>query len=640
VSERIEALSQTTGDTPPTRPWLPGQVPLLIGVTGHLEIRASDLDALREQIRQALRRLIKDHPHTPFAVMSSLAEGGDRIVADIALEKEFNARLIVPLPMRRELYEEDFRNSANSENPGDRPSLTPNNPSSNTSLKEFRRFLDHPNTTWFELESHLVRGEVAPVTAEAIRKRRYAAAGAFIVRNCQILFALWDGVENADEGGTADTKNFKLHGVPRGYLPAEYSGETWDVGPVFHFHAPRKNSTLPATKDVPMVPLYPRSFEYHNREEAAEFYSERVFKPLEDFNAGVSAIERGESDVDLNRPLKFIPAKQIKGSVSESEASALNAIESVAAKADGLSLHFQPRTNGTAIALSIFVLLGAISLEYSTHFLNGEHDHLAKFVFLLLYPASMVVAFAFYRVARSGRFQDQYQDYRALAEGLRVQYFWHAAGVSVPVAENYLPSHRFELNWINNACRAVELLHKSSGAALDRPRTDLVIEHWIRDQLRYYEASWKKNHRRLLGWEITGSGSLLLGLVVVVAVAVAGIGHAQDMFHGDLHKIAAKLADHNDPAHMWAMMFAVISAVVAALSHSWIQRAAYEEHIKQYARMIRIFKDHLKEIRSLLELGDYRSIKTELLALGREALMENSAWVLTHRERPLEIPHH
>ncbi len=29
-----------------------------------------------------------------------------------------------------------------------------------------------------------------------------------------------------------------------------------------------------------------------------------------------------------------------------------------------------------------------------------------------------------------------------------------------------------------------------------------------------------------------------------------------------------------------------------------------------------------------------------LFTLGQEALMENGDWVMTHRERPLDVPHH
>lgn len=637
------AQEQTNpGYTGPPRRWHSGQIPLLIGVTGHLELRESDLPALREQIRSALRELMKNCPNTPFAFLTSLAEGADRLVADVALEPEFNARLIAPLPLRRALYEEDFKNPPEK---AERPSLTPHDPQSNTSLKEFQRLVDGPQTRWFELPAEPGSGgqdfgssaEAAPA---ALRKHCYAAAGAFIVRNCQILFALWDGVENSDEGGTAATKNFKLHGIPRGYLPADYPAGPGDTGPVFHFFAPRKGSTQPPAKDAAMTPLYPRSFEYHDRHEAEEFFKERILGPLEDFNAAVAATASGESEADLSNPMRFVPQREFDKHFQPAEIPALKEIQSIAGCADALSLHYQPRTNGTAIALSLFVLLGAIALEYSTHFLNGETEHLKKFCYLLLYPSFMLLAFTVFRVARSGRFQDQYQDYRALAEGLRVQFFWHASGLNVPVAEYYLPSHRSELVWINNACRAVELLYSSPKEVLDRKRTELVTDHWIRDQLRYYEKSWKRNHRRLLGWELTGHGSLLVGLVIAAGVAFAGIGHALDWFHGEAHEVSSMLADHNHPAHMWAMMFVVISAVVAALCHSWIQRAAYEEHVKQYARMIRIFKDHLREIRSLTEQNDFESIKSEILNLGREALMENSAWVLTHRERPLEVPHH
>jgi hypothetical protein len=54
-----------------------------------------------------LREFQKRYSSTPIVLLSPLAEGADRLVAEVALE--VGARLVVPLPMPQHLYEEDFR---------------------------------------------------------------------------------------------------------------------------------------------------------------------------------------------------------------------------------------------------------------------------------------------------------------------------------------------------------------------------------------------------------------------------------------------------------------------------------------------------------------------------------------------------
>jgi hypothetical protein len=48
---------------------------------------------------------------------------------------------------------------------------------------------------------------------------------------------------------------------------------------------------------------------------------------------------------------------------------------------------------------------------------------------------------------------DKYQDYRALAEGMRVQFYWRLAGLKLSVADHYLRKQRSELDWICSAIR-------------------------------------------------------------------------------------------------------------------------------------------------------------------------------------------
>ena len=81
-------------------------IPLVLGVTGHRDITPDDARLARDVVRYEIKRLAALAPDTPLELLSSLAAGADRIVAEVALEE--GIPLTVILPMKSELYEEDF----------------------------------------------------------------------------------------------------------------------------------------------------------------------------------------------------------------------------------------------------------------------------------------------------------------------------------------------------------------------------------------------------------------------------------------------------------------------------------------------------------------------------------------------------
>jgi hypothetical protein len=73
------------------------------------------------------------------------------------------------------------------------------------------------------------------------------------------------------------------------------------------------------------------------------------------------------------------------------------------------------------------------------------------------YPIFVLFAVAIYRYVDKKRYQDKHQDYRVLAEGLRVQHFWVAAGLNYCASDFYLRRHRDDLDWIRQAIRAASV---------------------------------------------------------------------------------------------------------------------------------------------------------------------------------------
>lgn len=184
------------------------RIPLVFGVSGHRDLLPADLPKLHGHLRQIFSRFRAAYPSTPFKLITPLAEGADRLAAEVALEGEIG--LLVPLPMRQREYEHDF--------------------ATEESLSEFRDLLEKADSRW-EIQSAL-----NPTGKD--RVRQYAEVGEFIARHSHVLILLWDGGDNRKVGGTAWVKKRREHWVHlasrplRGIAPLAY-------GPTIQVVTPR-----------------------------------------------------------------------------------------------------------------------------------------------------------------------------------------------------------------------------------------------------------------------------------------------------------------------------------------------------------------------------------------------------------------
>lgn len=172
-------------------------LPIMIGITGHRDLIAAEMDGIRDIVRSQLRDIQQRYPHSSVSMLNSLAEGADMLCAEVGLELGFP--LICILPMEQAEYEKDF---------------------SPAGLAQFRNLLARAETVF-----------VASNTEPEMPGRdfRYRQAGFYIAQHCQILMALWDGDDSQKNGcGTAAAVYFALHGS-RNAEPSFVTGSRCDV---------------------------------------------------------------------------------------------------------------------------------------------------------------------------------------------------------------------------------------------------------------------------------------------------------------------------------------------------------------------------------------------------------------------------
>jgi hypothetical protein len=156
-----------------------------LGITGHRYL--AEMDKIMAGVESALRRILSTFPDSNYRVLSSLAEGADRILAERFLLIP-SASLWVPLPLPEEEYLKDFETSESKE--------------------EFYRLLGKA-----ERVIHL------PATDK--REEAYLAAGKYILENSNVLIAIWDGKPAQGMAGTGEVIALaRERGLPMAWIHA------------------------------------------------------------------------------------------------------------------------------------------------------------------------------------------------------------------------------------------------------------------------------------------------------------------------------------------------------------------------------------------------------------------------------------
>ncbi len=568
-------------------------IPIIIGVTGHRDIRPTDTPRLKDQVRAIFSELRTKHAATPLLVLSPLAEGADRLVAQVALEE--GARLVVPLPLPREEYQKDFETQ--------------------DSKAEFKDLL---RQAWKRFELPLVKGNTFSSIQDPglERNRQYALVGAYIARHSHILIALWDGEPTDHEGGTGQIVDFKLNGIPAPFARARKPLDIVDNGPVYQIVTPRIRNPHPRGTPFKLEIRFPDGWE---GSESLERSSARVLEQMNTFNDDARRLTKAlASHLKTNRGI-VIPDQEALD-LSEKACFILDQY----AVADTLAQHFQKRRRLTLATLFVLAVLAMLSFEVYAHLLAHP------FV-LAAYPLSLASAVSLYLLTKRKGFQNKHLDYRALAEGLRVQLFWNVAGLSEEVADHYLRQHRTELEWIRNAIRGWNVLAEPDLSSVDPgdkargPATKLefVVKHWIDNQRGFFDRATTRDHGKL-----ARRGNLaksLFGFGLVLAVLVVA-----------LHLLVPDFGKSSHWRHLLIVVMGMTPAIAAAIS-GYAEKMAFSAQAKRYDWMKALFDRAANQLTNLVEKKDGAGAQQLIFDLGKEALEENGDWVMIHREKTEDV---
>ncbi|MDR7134742.1 hypothetical protein J2X06_001951 [Lysobacter niastensis] len=553
---------------------------LVVGVTGHRKLREAEIPALQAQVRDFLLELQRRYPELPVVLLSSLAEGGDQLAAQVALD--LGLRVIAPLPLPVELYRDDFDDASRA---------------------VFERQLQQVEMLVLPLRHDSHHDAIAQHGLP--RDQQYAQAGIFISSHCHILLALWDGRDSEKLGGTAQIVRFHLQGSVPGQIDRRRRVALARLGLdedtlVYHLQANREDAAegvcvpgrwLTADEDIVAHDLLPPAFDL-------------MFRHQAEFNADVlrySAAILADFELESARDPDPGPCP----------------IESLFVATDWMARTYQRRV-GHVLRI-VYLLAAAMGFAFFTYTHISAHAVVIN-LFLVFFLAGMGVVM----LARRREWQRKHLDYRALAEGLRVQSYWRRAGIvdlnSPAFAhDSFLQKQDVELGWIRNVMRGASLDGLRIPAQAGPSQVEAVIRDWIGTpdsggQLRYFSTTSARRARLHHRAKMLGLACLWAGIGISVLLAI----------------FARRLGTHEQ--HVLVSTMGILS-VAAAVHEAYAYKKADKELIKQYRFMQRIFGAARRRLSGCSDLAEKRQV---LRTLGEAALAEHAEWTLMHRERQLE----
>lgn len=561
---------------------------LCVGVTAHRDLLDEETAAIEASVEALFKQLSTAFPDLPLELLTPLAEGGDQLAARVALR--LGLPIVAVLPMEQSEYEKDFADAG--------------------SLAEFRSLLGQAEQViWLPPAP----GNGEPPFTAAARDIQYAQLGVFVSNHCQVLLALWDGKPGSKLGGTGQVVNFHLTAVMPGFeadsSPASLLAEN-ENDLVYHIVCSRDRADgEPAAglKAGQAAWFSSRADGARTAKLPAEYQIllERLQRFVRDWREKEEVIARNSCGLLESAP--GLPAPS--GSVLTDRLFQV---------ADGLAVHYQQRVHRGLRAVHLLAVL--MGLEF---ILYAEFDGPAYMVllFLALFLAGVIV----HMVGEKHEWHRKYLDYRALAEGLRVQLYWNLAGVVDSVSaefayDNFLQQQDVDLGWIRHVMRRASLF-RVRGAQPDPRWAPWVIGEWVGDssaggqgQLAYYARKEAENTSRYRRTNRLGTLSLWAGIGFALLLLLMG---------GESH----------EGTRQWLLILMGALPLIAGIWDAYSHKRAEKELIKQYAFMGRVFGKARMLLDDNTEIGFQRRV---LKALGEAALDEGAEWLLMHRERPLE----
>ncbi len=560
-------------------------VPLTVGITAHRDLCPDEMPLIVQAAESFLVSLREQFPHTPLRILCALAQGGDQIIGQLAIE--MGLELVVPIPFPLDEYRRDFSTPEAKQQ-------------FDQLLAQASQVIELPLAGNYSLQDLKSQSHA--------RDMQYANLGVYLSDRSQMLMALWDGKSLKHPGGTSQVVHYHQFGQMRGVdghfdRPSILAEDDTDL--VYHIVCSRQRENgTPAEGLTPGSTRMLITDPDRCQVETLPARYQQMIGRLGEYNCdGLS-----QDPLSLANP-DFLPG----WSASFKPGTGLDNIARHFFTSDGMASIYQRRY---LTALKLLALLGLAMTSAFIAYADLDQP-LMIYGFLLGFGAGLGLAW----LAGRNQWHRKYLDYRALAEGLRVQFYWGLAGVSGRhrndfAHDNFLQKQDLEIGWIRNVMR-----HVGIADDMGDPQIDLgeAINHWVGPDEHNGQLGFFLSRSRRMAKAAQRTRQIVRGCVWLSIVAASAL---------------AALQFAMDERLVQALLVAIgLMSVGVAVRELYANKTAEAELSKQYAYMYRVFRD----ARLKLDRAETDQEKRDILkVLGEAALDEHAEWIQRHRERPLE----
>jgi hypothetical protein len=285
------------------------------------------------------------------------------------------------------------------------------------------------------------------------------------------------------------------------------------------------------------------------------------------------------------------------------------------AAADALAMQYQKKVRWVFRLILLLAIAATVCYGIFSTMTSGNSALQLKV--LLPYLLLLALAYAVFFVAKRSSIHDCFVEYRALAEALRVQYYWAAGGLRCSAADAYSHEQQLSLAWVRLALRALcWVSYRDEAATADGDQYSIaMLGQWIGSQKQYFLQTSKRARRLARGAKILIRSIFVLGACATVCVL--------------LQSRAALLMQQLRGISLVSFLCPSIGTALAAFVNKigWMYQA---EHNVRMFNIYALAEQHLA--------GGAVPARKLSLALGREALRENEAWAVFRSERAIDEP--
>lgn len=576
-----------------------------VGITGHRNITDEEkkiisakmysvLNFVKEQSTEIYSRYgeIFDKCGPALTIISTLAEGSDRIAAEAALDERLGFRLQCPLPMKKEDYLEDFETQA--------------------SRDEFLHFLNKAENV---LELDFGRDSIPTC---------YLNAGLVMLEHIDLLIAVWDGKEARGIGGTADIiRQAERQGIPVIWL------DRGDLDRIccMYITGRHYDDWRETLKNYMNMLLVPSEEDNETVSEMLEtFYNHiirqnKTVKIYSDFIDFVSWTKRKE---DKKSSFTSISA-QIKNSYDEDAASYVDSFIDNYERADCLALYYADIYRTAGLMRSILPFLATIGLAIGFYWNWGNTTNLINVLGFFLQALFLFFIIELSNKNERLKWHKKYTDYRILAEIFRQLIYLAPIGYVSRGIRNtgkYVP-------WYQWYYRSIVRNKGIPSIKLDSKKIDLYLccvkDQFIDEQMDYHED--RASEFSIITARLNKLGYFFFGLGIFVTVIRCLVYFLVQS--GTLPKVFMGIT-----VTSFTNMLSLLLPAIGAEFFAILGQCGFENLAQKFRGM----KSRLNELENDSKyIGrSYREITAFMLTVADEALGEVSDWRLFVRSKSIK----